>query len=365
MKGSTSLDEKIKEVSRERVKYIDVARGIAALLVVVGHSIQVSDSSFDYNIIFRLIYSFHMPLFMFLSGYVSFKSEGIDGVWLVNKAKRLVIPFVLWTILPVLFAGDSRNLHMHIIAAFKQPDISFWFLLILFYCDALLFSLTKIELGFVQIAKELRARQNHEMENPKISYLSKTSIGGVLLTISIIFLVKKTAYLHPGYGMALLSWHCIFFFFGYWISRLSILESKQTKATFIILALIWFPLALSWSRIKLPDYILQYAKHMNQHSFELLASLYNYIVAFAGIGLSIIISAVIVKAKKIGNLLEFIGAHTVEMYLMQGLFFNCVVTSSIHVNIYLNILFGVLMPLLICILLKKGELAKLFFGKKT
>lgn len=49
----------------KRIEYLDIAKGIGILLVVLGHN--------DFEVISlfvqRLIYSFHMPMFFFLSGY--------------------------------------------------------------------------------------------------------------------------------------------------------------------------------------------------------------------------------------------------------------------------------------------------------
>ncbi|PRR81750.1 Acyltransferase family protein [Clostridium vincentii] len=51
-----------------RDKKIDVIKGIAIILVIIGHSIQVSKGStymtglFYENPVFSIIYSFHMPL---------------------------------------------------------------------------------------------------------------------------------------------------------------------------------------------------------------------------------------------------------------------------------------------------------------
>lgn len=49
----------------KRIEYLDIAKGIGILLVVLGHNDFEVISPF----IQRMIYSFHMPLFFFLSGY--------------------------------------------------------------------------------------------------------------------------------------------------------------------------------------------------------------------------------------------------------------------------------------------------------
>lgn len=81
-----------------RLEFIDYAKGLAILLVVIGHLLQynlVGTSSKD---LFDMIYSFHMPLFMFLSGYVA--SLSIDkymshkGEFIQKKAASLLVPFM-------------------------------------------------------------------------------------------------------------------------------------------------------------------------------------------------------------------------------------------------------------------------------
>ena len=55
--------------------YIDFVKGIAIFLMLWGHCIQfcaVGDFDFFENWVFKLIYSFHMPLFMLVSGYLFF-----------------------------------------------------------------------------------------------------------------------------------------------------------------------------------------------------------------------------------------------------------------------------------------------------
>lgn len=47
---------------KKRINYIDIAKGIALFLVIWGHLIPYT------TITFRVIFSFHMPLFFILSG---------------------------------------------------------------------------------------------------------------------------------------------------------------------------------------------------------------------------------------------------------------------------------------------------------
>lgn len=50
-----------------RVQYIDRLKGLAIILVVMGHIFGFSQLEDGIN---TFIYTFHMPLFMFLSGLV-------------------------------------------------------------------------------------------------------------------------------------------------------------------------------------------------------------------------------------------------------------------------------------------------------
>ncbi len=67
----TSSDTPTSPSPAVRDERYDIAKGVAIILVVVGHSIQFHLSEFDDNPVFRAIYSFHMPLFMAVSGAVA------------------------------------------------------------------------------------------------------------------------------------------------------------------------------------------------------------------------------------------------------------------------------------------------------
>lgn len=83
-----------------RLKNIDQLKGFAILLVVIGHVFVYSFGNAN-TLLFNWLSSFHMPLFMFLSGYMAYnsslKSKSIVQL-LKNKALALLLPFFLFGI---------------------------------------------------------------------------------------------------------------------------------------------------------------------------------------------------------------------------------------------------------------------------
>ncbi|WP_270224197.1 acyltransferase family protein [Lactiplantibacillus pentosus] len=51
----------------KRIEWIDIAKGIAILAVVVGHTL----GPYNGQLFGSLIFAFHMPIFFMLSGYLS------------------------------------------------------------------------------------------------------------------------------------------------------------------------------------------------------------------------------------------------------------------------------------------------------
>ncbi len=96
-------------MTKRRYKDIDIAKGIAIFLVVLGHIVaRVPPPNSDWYVVLKnMIYLFHMPLFMFLSGlimYLTFKpihSGGEYGRYVGGKAKRLLPGFFFFAVLVV------------------------------------------------------------------------------------------------------------------------------------------------------------------------------------------------------------------------------------------------------------------------
>ena len=85
----------------KRIEYIDIARGIGILLVVMGHNDFAAISPFMH----KFIYSFHMPLFFFLSGY--FLNHALPFWTFVKKRFNSLLKPYLFTIFMIYFFSIS------------------------------------------------------------------------------------------------------------------------------------------------------------------------------------------------------------------------------------------------------------------
>lgn len=81
--------------SARRIDWVDTARGIGIIFVVLGHHHD--------HPLYSYIYSFHMPLFFFLSGMMFKNTSGQDfSTFALRRARTLLIPYFIFA--PLLFA---------------------------------------------------------------------------------------------------------------------------------------------------------------------------------------------------------------------------------------------------------------------
>lgn len=82
---------------------IDILKGITICLVVLGHTIQycngdnyLHQSLFFDNILFKVIYMFHMPLFMGISGFLFYSTQQRKTAKeiIISKVRSIYIPII-------------------------------------------------------------------------------------------------------------------------------------------------------------------------------------------------------------------------------------------------------------------------------
>jgi len=171
---------------------IDAMKGVAIILVLFGH---VTTPGFAD----RLLYSFHMPLFFFLSGYVAFASaqKYKTGELLFRRVKSLLVPFIFMSfvfdlVYEVVIHGASLSAYLSNIA----KGGPYWFLWALFLC-------------FLALA----AAEELEKHIGVLAYLV------VLLVITCVLFPFKSIAGTSLFGVAYLRVFLIFFFAGFLLSK--------------------------------------------------------------------------------------------------------------------------------------------------
>lgn len=113
---------------------IDFAKGIAIILVVLGHTCQLVCGTSTLELVIQTV---QMPFFMFLSGYCAFYSFPIKDRMALLKKKLfgLYLPYCSWSIILLLITRLSYiNTPPSPIEVFTTLISSdFWFLRVLFY----------------------------------------------------------------------------------------------------------------------------------------------------------------------------------------------------------------------------------------
>jgi polysaccharide biosynthesis protein PslL len=82
-----------------RNQTIDIAKGIGILTVVICHNWVLYHDRGEFS---RVVFSFHMPLFFFISG-IFFKPNLTFKETLVSKANSILKPYIAVTLFLILF----------------------------------------------------------------------------------------------------------------------------------------------------------------------------------------------------------------------------------------------------------------------
>jgi fucose 4-O-acetylase-like acetyltransferase len=146
-----------------RVQWVDLAKGFGIILVVFGHVLRglvssgIIQGSGYIQLLDDVIYSFHMPLFFFISGMLLKSAIGkySVGSFFFSKLKTLAYPFVVWSLLQggmllLLSKYTSRHVSVSDILSFPiHPIEQFWFLYALFFISITFFFIYKVMCMFV------------------------------------------------------------------------------------------------------------------------------------------------------------------------------------------------------------------------
>lgn len=204
-----------------RCCWLDFSKGIAILLVIIGHALQyyLYPSTFSEEISWRIIYSFHMPFFFILSGAAfSFsKKKCLSSFFIMSRIRRLMIPFVSWALVNLsimTIVNEKVSMYSYVI---NPAHGGLWYLWALFYISIFV-SLTYV---FTRISYQL--------------------IASLLFYVALIVLSNTAS---GKFGLNEISRYFIFFCLGYYARSLGWINyfvSSKKKCSLLLFAavLIW------------------------------------------------------------------------------------------------------------------------------
>lgn len=284
-----------------RLLYIDKLKGFGIFLVVLGHVIQYNMVDFGQNSVFNAIYSFHMPFFFFLSGYIADKTTKIESfkdnfTFIKKKAISLLIPFFSWELVfKYCFTSETdftiQTLLGTISNQFFHPGL--WFLLSLF-------EIMVVYVFFYLISKHLNKQKEIVYE-----------IG--LFSAMIIFFLIINNFLSGRLFSFLLN--LSFFFVGVFLSKFEILKSLVQKKT------IYLASGLS---------LMVLIGHYNfiESNLSIMKGL-KVIISISAIVFFYNLSKVLVIPKGFNEILGNWGKSTMVIYVTQFQFFTILTRSSL------------------------------------
>ncbi len=92
----------ISSLKQPRILVFDIIKLFAIFLVVWGHCIMhLQGYKYDSwaNPLYRWIYSFHMPLFMMISGFFSARADGSFIKFTAKKFRQLILPSLVFGVI--------------------------------------------------------------------------------------------------------------------------------------------------------------------------------------------------------------------------------------------------------------------------
>jgi fucose 4-O-acetylase-like acetyltransferase len=263
-----------------RINWIDQAKGIGILLVVIGHMTIPLKLSI-------LIFSFHMPLFFFISGYLfNEKKYASDFKTIViSKFSTLVWPFIIFTFLALLLRSiyDLKNIvdtfdYVRFLMGMDSINVPLWFLTALF----------STEIIFSQIVRFSK----HRLE----------VIVGLVSALAIVgFLNAYFWHVEIFYNIHIALIALSFFSAGWLVKRYGVLETIGNTKTLIIYFFISSTTLFYFS--------------LNNSKLDMLESnygniMYVFLAAFAGIVSSILLAKLFQQLKYVKAIFSYLGKNS-------------------------------------------------------
>lgn len=278
--------------SAQRIGYLDMVKGIVTILVVWGHAIQFgsSEANFFENKLFIFIYSFHMPLFSMISGFLFSKSMKRKNFVenLKNKVIHIAIPAIVWGCIYCFVKWGVETILENPVAEFSiaaclEQISEIWFLWTIFMC-----------MVAVMISEKIG---KHRFFLPMLAIC--------MIVFCFLPYKKYTLFLFP------------FFVAGYYAERNAFYKFKGLTYALLLL----FPLLLQYYETKHYIYVSGIELFESDYGIwqQVEINLYRWTIGFMGC-IVVIFAAKLFSESYPGSwverLLGAIGKYSLEIYVI-------------------------------------------------
>ncbi len=309
---------------KKRIAELDFIKGIAIMLVVIGHVISQVWNNYPYfyenNIIFKFCYSFHMPLFVFVSGWISRLTIRNDIKWLIRRLKRLLIPYL---IMVMAVFGFLRNGSFLLFLS----DSPYWYLLFLIAADSLFYFGRRIKLDIaifipfyiVILFLLIRLPRNVGIIVQLINFLPFYAIGTMIPYLSVHINKLKITLLRAGSAAYVLLFPLYRLGVSAQIRHISSLAGRESLSLVLVL---------------------------------LIAFINKAVIPVCGIAMILFITKIIYAVKftkPMRSAIELFGNHTLVIYLFHDLFFVRAAENS-FANSIISLITAFFIPLILSLL---------------
>lgn len=311
--------------SKQRNEFIDFIKAIAIISVMVGHSIQYGsgayyrgNGSFFYNRLFIFIYSFHMPLFMIVSGYLfafSVKKHSLEYN-IKTRITSLLVPIAVWTLPKYLLYIFSNYGNITLFQAVKQYFFlmkdNLWFLWAIMFASVIVLAVREF------------------FKDSAIMYLL---IFAATFFIPDTVITQYSKFMFP------------FFVIGYLFNKNMtdgvknfLAKPKNRLAIFVIFALIYLKLFTYYnidSYIYLSGYyILKEPYYLSQFTIDM----YRFAIGLVGCICAVVALKAIwdILPGFILRIASFIGRHSLGIYIISDYIFTWVLVKITYDNATIN-----------------------------
>jgi len=293
-----------------RLRHIDIARGIGILLIVFGHNWIVSH---ERGKLFNIIFSFHVPLFFFISGLFFIPKIKITNL-IVAKFDSLLKPYfvssVVWGIYYIInkrYSPAEYFLGVLYGSGHTIPWTPLWFLPHMWFIFVFLWCLSK-----------MTHLESASLVIKSIILFTLLIVGYYLVDVfwkvplnvggrSIQMFGKPLVLFGLPYSIDLALLSSFYFLTGFFVSE-KVLNFKF-NSYILILNLITFGLLHSFF-----DYTIDF----NLRTYDNLVI--STIEAFSGIYIIISIAYIVSKLSKVGDIFAYIGTGSLFILIFHGYF---------------------------------------------